>query len=201
MWPTKWLCTIRHGCWDLSRSASSQPRARDLARGRSAGQAARAPGYGSNHAGPLRRQAMPGALQLVLPLLCAALAPSAPALAAPPPRTTRVQAVALPLSPKIDGQLDPVWRSASCIDSFEGLGGKKLTQKLYKRYTGYPGGLRERTAQEMLQKHPDDVIRLAVRRMLPKTKLGSSMLKRLKIYSGPEHPHTYAKPEKIEVSA
>jgi large subunit ribosomal protein L13 len=53
----------------------------------------------------------------------------------------------------------------------------------------------------MLQKHPDDVIRLAVRRMLPKTKLGSSMLKRLKVYSGPEHPHTYAKPEKIEVSA
>jgi len=81
------------------------------------------------------------------------------------------------------------------------LTGKKLTQKFYKRYSGYPGGLHERSAQEMLQKHPDDVIRLAVRRMLPKTKLGSSMLKRLKVYSGPEHPHTYAKPEKIEVSA
>ena len=81
------------------------------------------------------------------------------------------------------------------------LTGKKLDKKFYKRYSGYPGGLRLRPAKEMIEKHPDDVIRLAVRRMVPKTKLGRQMLKKLKVYRGPEHPHTYAKPEKIEVSA
>ena len=79
------------------------------------------------------------------------------------------------------------------------LSGKKLTQKYYKRYTGYPGGLRLRTTAEMLAKHPDDVIRLAIRRMLPKTKLGREMLKKLKVYAGPTHPHTYAKPVKLNI--
>ena len=53
----------------------------------------------------------------------------------------------------------------------------------------------------MLQKHPEDVIRLAVRRMLPRTKLGRHMLGKLKVYRGPKHPHTYAKPEKVEFKA
>ncbi len=79
------------------------------------------------------------------------------------------------------------------------LTGKKLQQKLYKSYSGYPGGLRERPAKEMLQKHPEDVIRLAVRRMLPRTKLGRQMLRKLKVYRGPEHPHTYAKPRELEL--
>ncbi|MDP6438684.1 MAG: 50S ribosomal protein L13 [Candidatus Brocadiia bacterium] len=79
--------------------------------------------------------------------------------------------------------------------------GKKLKQKMYKRYSGYPGGLRERPLEKMLEKHPDDVIRLAVSRMLPKTKLGRRMLRRLKVYSGPKHPHTYAKPQELEVRA
>jgi len=79
------------------------------------------------------------------------------------------------------------------------LTGKKLAQKMYKRYSGYPGGLRERTAAEMLEKKPEEVIRLAVKRMLPRTKLGAQMLTKLKVYRGPEHPHTYAKPESVEV--
>jgi len=80
------------------------------------------------------------------------------------------------------------------------LTGRKLSQKMYKRYSGYPGGLKERPASEMLQKHPEDVVRLAVKRMLPRTKLGRQMLKKLKVYRGPEHPHTYAKPQKLELA-
>jgi len=79
------------------------------------------------------------------------------------------------------------------------LTGKKLTNKMYKSYSGYPGGLKLRPAREMLEKHPDDVIRLAVRRMLPKSKLGHRMLKKLKVYRGPEHPHTYHKPVELEM--
>jgi len=80
------------------------------------------------------------------------------------------------------------------------LTGKKLSDKMYKRYSGYPGGLKERPASVMLEKHPDDVIRLAVQRMLPRTKLGRAMIKKLKIYPGPDHPHTYAKPVTIELN-
>jgi len=78
--------------------------------------------------------------------------------------------------------------------------GKKFTDKQYKRYSGYPGGLRHRPMSEMIEKHPEDVVRLAVRRMLPKTKLGNRMISRLKIYRGPEHPHTYAKPEELKLA-
>lgn len=73
--------------------------------------------------------------------------------------------------------------------------GKKLDQKEYLRYTGYPGGLRRRTLKEMLERSPDKVIRLAVKRMLPKNRLGRRMLSKLKIYDGDEHPHTAQKPE------
>ena len=79
------------------------------------------------------------------------------------------------------------------------LTGKKLADKMYKSYSGYPGGLRLRPASEMLKKHPDDVIRLAVKRMLPKSKLGREMLKKLKVYRGPQHPHTYHKPVDLEI--
>jgi len=79
------------------------------------------------------------------------------------------------------------------------LTGKKLSQKFYKSYSGYPGGLRLRPASEMLEKHPGDVIRLAVRRMLPRTKLGRQMLKKLKVYKGPDHPHAAHKPEEVQV--
>jgi len=69
------------------------------------------------------------------------------------------------------------------------LTGKKLTDKMYYRHSGYPGGLKEASAQKMLEKKPEDVLRLAVKGMLPKNSLGRSMLKKLKIYSGSTHPH------------
>jgi large subunit ribosomal protein L13 len=79
------------------------------------------------------------------------------------------------------------------------LTGKKGDEKVYRRYSGYPGGLNEIGIKEMLEKHPDRVVREAVRRMLPKTKLGRKMLLKLKVYAGPDHPHTYAKPEELAV--
>ena len=77
--------------------------------------------------------------------------------------------------------------------------GRKLDQKVYRRYTGWAGGLRETPMRDMLEKKPEEVIRLAVRRMMPKTKLGKKMMTKLKVYAGGEHPHTGQKPEPIEV--
>jgi len=79
------------------------------------------------------------------------------------------------------------------------LTGQKLRQKLYHRYSGYPGGLKETPANAMLEKHPDRLVREAVRRMLPKSKLGAAMLRKLKVYAGPAHPHTYQKPQELKV--
>jgi len=73
--------------------------------------------------------------------------------------------------------------------------GDKLDDKEYQRYTGYPGGLRRRTAREMLAKRPDQVLELAVKGMLPKTKLGRAMIKKLFLYAGGSHPHVAQKPE------
>ena len=73
--------------------------------------------------------------------------------------------------------------------------GKKLTQKMYQRYSGYPGGLRERSLETMLARHPERVLERAVRRMLPKSKLGERMFRKLKVYRGPSHPHQAQKPE------
>ena len=75
------------------------------------------------------------------------------------------------------------------------LTGKKREQKVYHHYTGWVGGLRETTFEEKMEKKPTEVIRLAVRRMLPKTKLGRHMGTKLKIYAGPEHPHEAQKPD------
>lgn len=72
--------------------------------------------------------------------------------------------------------------------------GKKLTQKLYFKHSNYPGGLRVRTAKEMLAVKPEDVLRLAVRGMLPKTVLGRKMLRKLKVYRGDTHPHEAQRP-------
>lgn len=79
------------------------------------------------------------------------------------------------------------------------LTGKKITDKEYQSYSGYSGGRKVRSAEEMLEKHPEDVIRLAVERMLPRTRLGEKMLSKLKVYAGPDHPHTYHKPEPLEI--
>jgi large subunit ribosomal protein L13 len=79
------------------------------------------------------------------------------------------------------------------------VSGTKARTKTYARFSGYPGGYKEVTFEEMMRKHPDRVIREAVRRMLPKNALGDQMLKKLKVYAGPRHPHTYHKPEPLEV--
>lgn len=79
------------------------------------------------------------------------------------------------------------------------LTGKKLEEKSYQRFSGYPGGLKIIPLKEMLEKHPDRVVRLAVRRMLPKTKLGERMLEKLKIYDGTEHPHTAQRPVELAI--
>jgi len=75
--------------------------------------------------------------------------------------------------------------------------GKKLQNKKYYRYSGYPGGLRETTLQRMLERHPERVIEHAVRGMLPKTKLGRKMIKKLKVYAGATHPHAAQKPREL----
>lgn len=77
------------------------------------------------------------------------------------------------------------------------LSGKKWETKTYTRYTGYPG-LRSETAAVRLAKKPEMVIREAVRRMLPKNKLGRKMLAKLKVFAGPDHPHQSQQPEAIE---
>ena len=73
--------------------------------------------------------------------------------------------------------------------------GKKETDKLYYRYSGYPGGLRTRTAKEMRQRRPDYIMRHAVKGMLPKGPLGRSMLKKLKVYATTTHPHEAQQPK------
>lgn len=73
--------------------------------------------------------------------------------------------------------------------------GDKLNQKEYLRYSGYPGGLKRRTAKEMLDKKPFDILEKAVRGMLPRTKLGKAMIKKLFLYEGTEHPHAAQKPQ------
>lgn len=79
------------------------------------------------------------------------------------------------------------------------LTGKKAQTKEYDHYTHHPGGHKYVSFADMLAKKPEKVIELAVRRMLPKSKLGKKMLKKLKVYGGPEHEHQAQKPEKIEL--
>jgi large subunit ribosomal protein L13 len=79
------------------------------------------------------------------------------------------------------------------------LTGKKLTDKVYYHHTGYPGGLKEITAEKMLQEKPENILRIAVRGMLPKNSIGRKMLTKLKIYKGSEHPHEAQEPKVLEV--
>ena len=78
--------------------------------------------------------------------------------------------------------------------------GKKLTDKIYYRHSGYHGGLRERTLQQMLDDRPEEVIRLAVKGMLPRNKLGRAQLRKLKIYAGAQHPHEAQVPVQLPKS-
>ena len=79
--------------------------------------------------------------------------------------------------------------------------GNKLADKRYYRHSGYPGGLRSRTLQEMLDRRPEEVIRKAVRGMMPRNRLARKQLTKLKVYAGPDHPHAAQKPEPMEVDA
>ncbi|MBU0758958.1 MAG: 50S ribosomal protein L13 [Candidatus Omnitrophica bacterium] len=78
--------------------------------------------------------------------------------------------------------------------------GLKPKQKVYKKYSGFPSGQKVTTLERMLETKPTEVIRHAVKGMIPKNKLGSRMITRLKVYAGPKHPHQAQNPEKIEVS-
>jgi large subunit ribosomal protein L13 len=79
------------------------------------------------------------------------------------------------------------------------LTGTKLEDKKYYRYTGYPGGLREQNAAELLKKKPTSLLQFAVKGMLPKNSLGRAMYKKLKIYTGASHPHEAQKPQTLEL--
>jgi len=81
------------------------------------------------------------------------------------------------------------------------LTGAKLQDKIYYRHTEFPGGIRERTAAEMLQIKPEELIRLAVRGMLPKNRLSRKLVTKLKVYAGPEHPHSAQKPEPLTIAS
>jgi large subunit ribosomal protein L13 len=78
--------------------------------------------------------------------------------------------------------------------------GNKLRDKRYWRHSGYPGGIRSRTLGEQLERRPEEVLRKAVRGMLPKNKLGRAQLMKLKIYAGPEHPHNAQAPEPLRLT-
>lgn len=78
--------------------------------------------------------------------------------------------------------------------------GKKMTNKVYTRYTGFPGGQRFTTPKEILQKRPTELVRKAVKGMLPKTRLGDKIINNLYIYAGPEHPHQAQNPKSIKLN-
>lgn len=80
-----------------------------------------------------------------------------------------------------------------------GFTGNKMSDKLYRRHTGYPGGLKEVPAGIMLAKHPIRPLEIAIKGMLPHNRLGADMYRKLKVYAGSEHPHAAQKPEKLEI--
>jgi large subunit ribosomal protein L13 len=79
------------------------------------------------------------------------------------------------------------------------VSGNKLQAKRYYRHSGYPGGLRSRTLEEMLDRRPEEVLRLAVKGMLPRNRLARKQLTKLKIYAGPDHPHAAQQPQPMEI--
>jgi large subunit ribosomal protein L13 len=79
------------------------------------------------------------------------------------------------------------------------LTGNKMKEKVYYTHSGYPGGFKEIPIKKWMEKHPDRIVNLAVKRMLPKTKLGSAMLKKLKVYAGPDHSHEAQQPKTLEI--
>ena len=112
---------------------------------------------------------------------------------------------AVEIARRLQGKHRPTWTPNCDTGDFVvvinaekiGVTGKKEEQKIYDWYSGYPGGRKTRTLAKMREQRPEAVVRLAVRRMLPKTRLGRQMLKKLKIYAGTEHPHTAQNPEPL----
>ena len=81
------------------------------------------------------------------------------------------------------------------------LSGNKWTQKIYQRYTGYPGGQRERTAQELMDKKPEALVEKAVKGMLPKNKLGAALFRNLRVYTGEDHGQEAQKPKEFDLNS
>jgi large subunit ribosomal protein L13 len=81
------------------------------------------------------------------------------------------------------------------------VSGNKLADKLYHRHSGYPGGLKTRTLNDMLERRPEEVIRIAVKGMLPRNRLARKQLTKLKVYAGPDHPHAAQKPQPMETKS
>lgn len=77
--------------------------------------------------------------------------------------------------------------------------GNKRERRVYRYYSGHPSGLRKESLGELLQHHPERLVKDAVRRMLPKSRMGKAMLRRLKVYAGPDHPHAAQKPKPLEI--
>jgi len=77
--------------------------------------------------------------------------------------------------------------------------GNKANTKVYRKHSGYPGGLKEVSYKRLLEKQPEQIIRYAIKGMMPKTILGKQMLKKLKVYAGPNHPHQAQKPKEIDL--
>ena len=77
--------------------------------------------------------------------------------------------------------------------------GRKAEQKVYRRHSGYPGGLKETSYEQMMERRPTEILRRAVKGMMPKNRLARQQLRKLKIYAGPEHPHAAQSPQKLEV--
>ena len=79
------------------------------------------------------------------------------------------------------------------------LTGRKLETKMYRSYSGYPGGLKETTAAKLQARHPERLLEAAVRGMLPKNRLGRKLVRKLKVYAGPNHPHVAQQPQPLEL--
>jgi len=77
--------------------------------------------------------------------------------------------------------------------------GRKAEQKVYRRHSGYPGGMKETSYEQMLERRPTEILRKAVYGMMPKTRLARQQFKKLKVYAGPEHPHAAQNPQNLEV--
>jgi large subunit ribosomal protein L13 len=77
--------------------------------------------------------------------------------------------------------------------------GKKETEKTYFRHSGYPGGIRQRTPKEVRETHPERIVEQAVKGMLPRTKLGRQLYKKLHVYAGPDHPHEAQQPQTLTI--